>query len=60
MSLKKALKWSYYLYDTYDFVVIDYAYINRLEMQDSVTISYKIDAAKGKAIFDKALELAMK
>ena len=57
---KGALKWSYYLYDTYDYVVIDYAYINRLDVQNNVTISYKIDAAKGKAIFDKALELAMK
>ena len=54
------LSWNYYLYDSFDFVEIYYSYVNRLDEQDRIKISYKIDTDKGKAIYQKALELAKK
>ena len=52
------LNWCYYLYDSYDYVDLYYAYTNRLKENNNVTISYKIDPVKGKAIYNKALEIA--
>lgn len=52
------LSWCYYLYDSYDYVDLYYSYRNRLNENNNITISYKIDSVKGKVIYDKALEIA--
>ena len=52
------LNWEYYLFDSGDYVRIYYYYMNRLNEQNHVEISYKIDSSKGKAIIKKAIELA--
>lgn len=57
-SDKDELSWYYSLYDCFDYVEIYYSYKNRLEEINNVTISYKIDPEKGKAIYNKALEIA--
>lgn len=52
--------WTYSLYDTGDYVTLRYNYKNRLGDSGTATISYEIDAVKGKAILAKALELGRK
>lgn len=55
---KGTLPWSYYLYDSFDYVKIYYSYVNRLKERLRIEINYHIDATKGKEIVAKALEIA--
>ncbi len=52
--------WSYYLYDSGDYVRIFYHYKNHFGEAQNVEFNYHIDATKGKEIITKALELAKK
>lgn len=55
-----SFEWSYRLYEECDFVRISYAYKNRLEDRDYVTLDYKIDPVEGRKLLNKALELGKK
>ena len=52
--------WTYSLYGSGDYVNIYYSYKDRLGDINHVSINYSIDAAKGKEVLTKALEIATK
>ena len=54
----KDLSWTYYLYDSGDYVDVYYHYENSFGEIRSVELSYETDATKGKEVLAKALELA--
>lgn len=59
-NINEGRYWTYSLYDTGNYVGIQYNYTNRLNVSCKTFLSYEIDASQGKAILAKALELGKK
>ena len=51
-------EWTYCLYNTGDYVRVYYGNTNRFDYSQTIYLSYKIDATKGKEIINKAIALS--